>query len=138
MTWTEKCRLVSLHPAACARFFNHRVQKFFKHVLASPHSPLGEMENHFYRVEFQHRGSPHVHGLVWIKNAPKFDVQTDEEVCTYIDNITSCSSNVPPEEAEYLEYQKHHHSKSCLKKIKGKKICRFGAPWPPMQKTQIL
>ena len=63
MTWAEKCRLVSSHPAACAKFFHHCVQKFFKHVLHSPYSPFGQIEYFFYRVEFQHRGSPHIHGL---------------------------------------------------------------------------
>ena len=40
MTRAEKCILVSSHPAACASFFNHHVQKFFKHILHNPHSPF--------------------------------------------------------------------------------------------------
>ena len=30
------------------------------------------------------------------------------------------------------------HSKTCYKKIKGKKVCRFGASWPSMRHTVIL
>ena len=77
MTWAEKCTLISSHPAACARYFYNHVQKFFKYVLHSPHSPFGE---------FQHRGSPHAHGLLWIKAAPKLDVNSHVEVCAYIDS----------------------------------------------------
>ena len=138
MTWEEKCTLISSHPAACARYFHNRVQKFFKYVLHSPHSPFGHLEDFFYRIEFQHRGSPHVHGLLWIKGTPKFDVNSDLEVCAYIDSIIACTSNVSEEEQPYVQFQKHHHSKTCYKKFRGKKVCRFGAPWPPMTHTVIL
>ena len=40
------------------------------------------------------------------------------------------------ENEEYLQYQKHKHSKTCQKK--GKPVCRFGHPIPPMRKTSIL
>ena len=32
--------------------------------------PLGEITDFFWRIEFQKRGSPHVHGLLWVKDAP--------------------------------------------------------------------
>ena len=76
----DKCNLVSKHPAASTGFFNKHINKFFKHILKSPFSPFGHLENSFYRVEFQLRGSPHIHALLWIHNTLKFDVSTDEEV----------------------------------------------------------
>ena len=45
---------------------------------------------------------------------------------------------MPETEQEYIQFQKHHHSKTCYKKIKGKKVCRFGTPWLPMRHTVIL
>ena len=138
MMWEQKCRLIALHPTACARYFHNRVQKFLKYVLNSPHSPFGHLDDFFYQIEFQHRGSSHVHGIAWIRDALKFDINSDEEVCAYIDRIIACTSNVPETEQEYIQFQKHHHSKTCYKKIKGKKVCRFGAPWPPMRHTVIL
>ena len=138
MTWAQKSRLVLSHPAACAWFFNHRVQKFFKHVLQSPHYPSGTIQYYFYRVEFQHRGSPHIHGLAWIKETPKFDFDGDGDVCSYVDKIISCSSNVPESDLEFLQLQKHKHSKTCRKKVKGQIVCQFGAPWPPMHDTVII
>ena len=41
MTWAEKCTLISSHLAAYAMYFHNRVQKFFKYVLHSSHSPFG-------------------------------------------------------------------------------------------------
>ena len=40
MPWTGKCKLISKDPGTCSRYFNNRVQKFFKHILKSPYSPL--------------------------------------------------------------------------------------------------
>ena len=136
MSWSEKCQLISKDPGTCARYFSNRVQKFFKHILKSPHSPLGILANSFYRVEFQHRGSPHIHSLLWIKNAPHYEKNTDTEITTYIDSIISCSSS--NQENKYTELQIHKHSKTCIRKINNTKKCRFGAPWPPLNKTQVL
>ena len=138
LEWQDKCDLISKHPAACARFLNNHINKFFKHIIKSPFSPFGHLEDSFYRVEFQHRGSPHIHALLWIQNTPKFDVSTDEEVCSYIDTIITSTSDVLESELEYLEFQKHRHSKSCKKHVAGQKVCQFGAPWPPMSKRLIL
>ena len=113
LEWQDRCDLISKHPAACARFFNNHINKFFKHFLKSPFSPFGHLEDSFYRVEFQHRGSPHIHALLWIQNTLKFDVSTDEEVCVYINTIITCTSDVAESDLEYLEFQKHRHSKSC-------------------------
>jgi len=40
--------------------------------------------------------------------------------------------------APYVEYQKHKHGHSCLKKVRGQSVCRFGIPYPPMRQTEIL
>ena len=43
-----------------------------------------------YRVEFQQRGSPHIHGLFWIKNAPEYGKDTDEDIAKFVDTYVSC------------------------------------------------
>ena len=136
MSWTEKCELISKDPGTCAQYFNNRVQKFVKHILKSPHSPFGTLANSFYCIEFQHRGSPHIHGLLWIKNAPHYQNSNDIEIIKYINSIISCTSL--EKNNKYIELQLHKHSKTCIRKINNTKKCRFGAPWPPLDKTQIL
>ena len=138
LSWADKCDMISRNPTICARFFNNRVRKFIKHILKSPYSPFGTMDNYFYRVEFQHRGSPHIHGLLWINNAVKYGESTDEEICKYIDSIISCEHSQHENDQRYINLQIHKHSKSCIKKINNKKKCRFGAPWPPIERTSIL
>ena len=138
MSWSEKCKLISSHPTVCSLYFDNRVKKFYKHILKSPHSPFGKLINFFYRVEFQHRGSPHIHSLLWIENAPHYENNSDEEIIKYIDSIISCEKRDNCNNNKSIELQIHKHSKSCIKKINNTKKCRFGAPWPPMNETKIL
>ena len=134
MDWNQKTRLVQKDPVTCSRFFDNRVQQFIKIVLKSEHIPIGKIRDYFYRVEFQQRGSPHIHILIWIENAPCYKIASDEEVVKYIDKHVSCSLDSKPK--DLLNLQIHKHSKTCRKK--GHPICRFGFPLPPLPKTMIL
>ena len=93
MPWSNKCELISKDPATCVRYFNNKVQKFVKHILKSPYSSFSILTMSFHHVEFQHHGSPHIHGLLWIKNAPHYDKDSDNQIIQYIDSIISCSSS---------------------------------------------
>ena len=57
-------------------------------------------------------------------------------MANYYDQIISCTSDVPPELKQYIEYQVHRHSKTC--QVGNTHTCRFSFPIPPMQKTIIL
>ena len=99
--------------------------------------PLGKIKDWFYRVEYQQRGSPHIHMLIWLENAPVFGVDKDEEVIAFIDQIIICSKpNNDPKLLELVNRQTHRHSHTCRKKSKN--VCRFNYPQPPMRSTQIL
>lgn len=43
--------------------------------------------NYVYRVEFQARGSPHIHWLFWIKDTPQFKDDADEKGMHSLINI---------------------------------------------------
>ena len=45
--------------------FQHRLQMFIKHIVMSKTSSL-PMDYYNYRIEFQFRGAPHAHGVLWI------------------------------------------------------------------------
>ncbi|XP_069109303.1 uncharacterized protein [Argopecten irradians] len=136
MTWINKTTLVQKDPITCTRYFDHRVQQFINTVLKSDHAPLGTLTDYFYRVEFQHRGSPHIHMLMWIKDAPKYKEDSNDKITEYVEHYTSCQSNVPDNLKSLVDIQTHKHSKTCRKK--GKAVCRFGFPLPPMSRTMIL
>ena len=47
-------------------------------------APLGKIVDWLYRVEYQQRGSPHIHMLIWLENAPTFGIDSDQKVITFI------------------------------------------------------
>ena len=89
-SWEEKCRLIQSDPVTCARHFDYQFKTFFKEFLMSTIGPLGKIEDWFYRVEYQQRGSPHIHMLIWLENAPVFGVDKDDDVTSFIDKIITC------------------------------------------------
>ena len=50
--------------------------QFITNFLLSKAQPLGNIFDCFYRVEYQQRGSPHIHMLIWLEDAPVFHVNT--------------------------------------------------------------
>ena len=97
LPWETRSRLVQSDPVTCVRHFDHRVSQFIETILKSPQSPLGVLQDFFYRVEFQQRGSPHIHMLAWIEGSPKYPENEDEEIVEYVDRVASCRADVSDE-----------------------------------------
>ena len=93
MTWQKKSELIQKDPVTCARNFEHMVQQFIHNFIKSSCHPIGEVADFFYRVEFQQRGSPHIHGLFWIKNAPEYGKDKDEDIVNFVDSYVSCKAD---------------------------------------------
>lgn len=83
----RKLKLLSSNPLIVAYFFYKRVvyfmDYFFKKFL--------KVKLIWYRIEFQHIGSPHMHGLFWFENAPD------------LTNFTSDDSDKIRETIEYFD-----------------------------------
>ena len=135
MTWQEKTKLVQKDPVTCSRYFDHRVNEFLSTVLKSNCEPIGKVKDYFYRVEFQQRGSPHIHMLVWVENAPTLETNSEDEIVQFVDQYLTSSAE-KNETLELVKLQTHKHSRTCRKK--GKPICRFGFPLPPLPRTMLL
>ncbi|OFC61133.1 hypothetical protein BBW68_13460 [Candidatus Erwinia dacicola] len=141
LTTQDRYRLIRSDAVTCARYFDYRYRQILK-LFKDNAGIFGEhfVTNFYWRVEFQQRGSPHVHGMYWLNNAPRInlqDPQTFPDVISFIDNYISTDGSISHLE-NYLGYQKHNHSRSCTREIRGQQFCRFGIPYPPMPSTQIL
>ena len=136
MTWQQKSDLIQKDPVTCARNFEHMVQLFIKHVLKSDEVPIGEIVDFFYRVEFQQRGSPHIHVLFWVKDAPHYEQNANEEIIHFVDKYVTCKNDQSDEMRQLVNLQTHRHAKTCKKG--GHKICRFNFPLPPGPRSMIL
>lgn len=142
MQFREKARLIQKDPVTCARYFQHRLNCVMKTWSKTKEGPFQNyiMVDYFYRIEFQHRGSPHVHMLVWLGNAPKFDsenVDSYDDVTRFIDKIISCSSQIEGL-SDLMYLQTHRCTHTCYKNQNTKTGCRFDAPFKPIDKTTIL
>ena len=135
LSFDEKSNWLRRNPVTAARHFQYRLNSFFQDVLKSKAKPLGEIVDYAIRVEFQSRGSPHAHCVLWVKDAPKYGVDSDEDVCAFIDRYVSCA--IPADDCKLKELvlmlQRHRHSSYC----KRNKRCRFNFPHPPSPSTVI-
>ena len=139
LTAEQKHQLLLSDPVTTARHFSQRFQKILG-FMKGPSKPIGEIVDYFWRIEFQLRGSPHVHSLFWVKNAP--DLQTVEglrDVPSFIDQYITTRIPQDGEDDELrelvLRLQKHKHTHTC-KKNSGIG-CRFDYPKQPSPVTRL-
>ncbi|XP_054165178.1 uncharacterized protein LOC128962799 [Oppia nitens] len=148
----EKLDLIRRDPVTTSRYFENRFREFFKDIILSGVALKGRrVTDYYYRVEFQHQGSPHIHGLLWISDAPKLEKNNSNFFCEvekFIDEISSTSTvdyiESKSEETQIIDedtthlintLQVHRHMENCMK---GKNTCRYRFPMPPMPETRIL
>ena len=135
LSFDDKSNWLKRNPVTAARHFQYRLNVIFQEFLKSSVKPPGEIVDYAIRIEFQARGSPHAHCVIWVKDAPKHLESPDSEICAFIDKYISCK--LPTEDGKLRELvlllQKHKHSSYC----KRNKTCRFNFPKPPSPKTLI-
>ncbi|KAF0717841.1 Helitron like N domain-containing protein, partial [Aphis craccivora] len=110
-----------------------------KNIIFKEHS----VKHFFYRVEYQHRGGPHVHMLLWLDNAPVFNPAKPETfgACvTLINKYITCMVDEGSPAHKYLHKNTHSHTHTCYRTDKDKQMkkCRFNISYPPMNETCIL
>ena len=140
MDWQTKAAHFRNNPLPVDQMFHNRLESFFSDFLLSDAHPLGDISEHVEKIEFQARGSPHAHCLIWVKDAPKVDEHSDEEVCQFVDQYIH--GKIPCDSEENTDIhglvkklQGHAHSPYCRPHINAR--CRFNFPRPPTTKTII-
>lgn len=123
-------------PITCVRYYVHRRDALFNTILKSETGVLGHVEDFYFLDEFQHRGSPHTHILLWCRNTPDLVSGSENEVSSWMDAHISCDGSLLPQ--QLLQSQTHRHTFTCKRKQGGTLACRFGFPKFPMKTSQIL
>ena len=125
MDFFKRCWHLNLNPVLLARHFQYRVEVFFKVIVVD--GPLGKVKYHAIRIEFQVRGSPHVHSFLWVYDAPHLNADNIPQYINFVDQIIKAAlpdPNLNPHLFDLVAtYQIHSHSKSC-RKYKNEK-CRY-------------
>ena len=79
----RKAKFINENPLPTAFYFKQRSEYFINKILV----PELNVIDIWYRVEFQHRGSPHIHGLIWIKDAPKLNLKNEEMILQQLNEM---------------------------------------------------
>ena len=137
-------RLCIEDPISVSRKFSQKFQDFFETVLIKG-AVLGEVTHSFWKKEYQSRGAPHYHVLLWVKDAPVIGVDPEHLVAAWIDKRISC--HIPYEKSSpelhrlVTKYQLHKCSNYCrCKKKYGNAYvihCKFGFPREVVNETVL-
>lgn len=115
----------ALHSFEVARVFKLRIQTMMKILKSS--AILGTIKGYLYRYEYQNRGLPHVHILLW--------TDLDLEDPAVLDQYVTCE--LPPDDESESsahwrtlaeKFQLHNHSSRCGFPTTG--YCSYNYPQP--------
>ena len=128
-------KLCSEDPISVSRKFSLKFHAFFKIVILKG-QVLGDVTHYFFKKEYQARGAPHYHAVVWIDGAPIIGKSPQEDVLKWINSRICC--HIPEEKTNpelhrlVTRYQIHKCSRYCkrTKKYGATYItkCKFGFP----------
>lgn len=119
----NKVQLVN-DPVECAMYAHrtfHVIMNILRDKRCSPFRPYVVVD-FFKRVEFQQRGSAHIHTILWLDNVP------DEELCGNLPKtleMVECLLRLNTSNLRHSRTQMHAHTHTCYKR--GRTKCRFGA-----------
>ena len=144
--------LVRENVLVVTRNFSNRVRAMVKNVIMGKNNAM-HSTFYNYRVEFQLRGAPHVHGVLWVdykemekvvpgitdsmsslRNQRRLTKEQCRIVATFVNKFTSCSLSNQQVADKVQEVQIHKHTRTCCKKGG---MCRFGFPRFPSEQTII-
>ena len=74
LSYQERYNLLNNNLVLVASHFQYKVEIFFKEIILD--SPMGKTKYYAICIEFQERGSPHVHSFIWIFNALNIQDET--------------------------------------------------------------
>ena len=145
----QKCdigKLCTLDPVSVTRQFTHKFTSFFKNIIVKG-KVFGEVKHWYWKKEYQARGAPHYHFLLWIKDAPVVGETPPEKVLSWIQERISCHIPNPKTNPELhrlvTRYQLHKCTTYCKRKqkLKGTNAfitkCRFGFPRSPSEEAHL-
>ncbi|CAH2098562.1 unnamed protein product [Euphydryas editha] len=136
---SERCTLVNDDPVTCCIYFYKLVDSLMKMLKSKQcHNPFDKyfVKDYFLRFDFQHRGSPQAHILLWLNDDPRETVSENmPKTIKLVEEISSVARDEVPHHSVYA-YQIHKHTFTCTER--GEKTCRFGIPYWPMPTTRVL
>jgi hypothetical protein len=140
LSYSERNKLLNDNPDLAIMLFRKRFEALLHVLTTCNSSPFGSVTDYWFRVEFQHRGSPHMHGLLWLENDNFKDVKCIDSLVQCYDlpdvslesNLSHPSSLRPPkldnidhcvkDIKNCLSLQLHRCNARCSRK---RNVCKF-------------
>ena len=137
-------KLCTEDPVSVSRQFSIKFHAFFQTVLKKG-EVLGTVDHFYWKKEYQARGAPHYHALLWIKDAPVIDKDDPDDMLKWIQERITC--HIPDKKSDpelhnlVTRYQMHKCSSYCKRKRKVGSVyitrCRFNFPRHPCETAKL-
>ena len=107
-------------PVSVSRKFSPKFHSFFNTVIVKG-QVLGHVSHHFIK-EYQARGAPHFHMVLWIQDAPTIGNDHPEQIANWVEERITC--RIPDQERNpelhklVTKYQMHKCSSYCKRRKK--------------------
>ena len=135
--------LVNEDPVTCCIYFKKLVDVLMNMLKAKKsYNPFGKyrVSDYFVRIEFEHRGSPRAHILLWLDNDPKEPVS--EQMPKTLEMMTDLCSVSKADLVGYcdddLVYANHVHKHTFTCTKRGETSCRFHIPHSPLPFSRVF
>ncbi|GBP34313.1 hypothetical protein EVAR_7364_1 [Eumeta japonica] len=91
LNWLQKSTLINEDAVICAIYFDKLVNTLMTLLQNKGLCPFKKykVKDYLKQSEFQHRGSPHAHILLWLEDAPNSPLGDDKVTCIQISNVYS-------------------------------------------------
>ena len=122
MSYTDSCKLLKGNPVIVTGYFRYWVGLFKTIVLDGP---LGKTIYSATRVEFQVRGSPHVHSFTRTLNAPHLSRDTKPLHTEWLDDIIKNDLPDPYKEPELFDLAEKYQIQGILNLVRNFKNKSF-------------
>lgn len=93
LSLAERAAIMHDNPSTVAWFFERRCNIFIKDFMMKQFKII----DYWFRFEWQHRGSPHIHGLLWLQDAPdvddidSLDEEERQQIVDYFDQFIAAT-----------------------------------------------
>jgi hypothetical protein len=103
LPYEERQKALRDNPILACRMFRYRIDNILKYILKGDSHPVGYLVDWWFRVEFQNRGSLHVHAILWTLLFYELDEKSwwnGEDMCNLVAGM------IPPTDNLRNEFQK--------------------------------
>jgi hypothetical protein len=102
-SYEERQKSLRDNPAMACRMFRSRIDNILKYIIKGDSHPIGYLVDWWFRIEFQNRGSLHVHAILWALLHYQMGEQIwwdGDELCNLVAGLT------PPTQSLFSEFSK--------------------------------